>query len=86
MPEISRFFGLVVHMYYDDHEPPHVHVEYQGHKVKLDFQGNVQAGDLKSRAALRLALEWIDLNLEMLEIDWRLAREGKPLEKVPPLD
>jgi len=41
MPEISRFFGLVVHMYYDDHEPPHVHVEYQGHKVKLDFQGNV---------------------------------------------
>ena len=41
MPEISRFFGLVVHMYYDDHEPPHVHVEYQGHKMKLDFQGNV---------------------------------------------
>ena len=73
-------------MYYDDHEPPHVHVEYQGHKVKLDFQGNIQAGDLKSKAALRLAREWIDLNSESLEIDWSLAREGKPLEKVPPLD
>ncbi len=54
--------------------------------MKLDFQGNVQAGDLKSRAALRLAREWIDLNSERLEIDWRLAREVKPLEKVPPLD
>lgn len=86
MPEICRFLGLVVHMYYDDHEPPHVHIEYQGNKVKLDFQGNVQAGDLKSRAALRLAREWIDLNSERLKIDWRLAREGKPLEKVPPLD
>lgn len=42
--------------------------------------------DLKSKAALRLAREWIDLNSERLEVDWRLAREGKPLEKVPPLD
>lgn len=86
MPEISRFFGLVVHMFYDDHEPPHVRVEYQGHKAKLDFQGNVQAGDLKSKAALRLVREWIDLNSERLDTDWKLAREGKPLEKIPPLD
>jgi len=73
-------------MFYDDHEPPHVHVEYQGRKAKLDFQGNVQAGDLESRVALRLVRDWIDLNAGRLEEDWQLAREGKPLEKIPPLD
>ena len=35
MPEISRFFGIVVRMYYDDHDPPHIHVEYQGRKAKI---------------------------------------------------
>jgi hypothetical protein len=86
MPEISRFFGLIIRMFYDDHEPPHVHVEYQGQKAKLDFQGNVLAGDLKSRAAVRLARDWIDLNTDSLERDWSLARSGHPLEKIPPLD
>jgi uncharacterized protein DUF4160 len=41
MPEISRFFGIIVRMYYDDHPPPHIHVEYEGRKAKLDFRGNV---------------------------------------------
>jgi hypothetical protein len=41
---------------------------------------------LKSKAALRLVREWIDLNSERLDTDWKLAREGKPLEKIPPLD
>lgn len=40
MPEISRFFGLVIQMYYDDHNPPHVHARYQGNKVLVDFRGN----------------------------------------------
>lgn len=73
-------------MFYDDHEPPHVHVEYQGQKAKLDFQGNVLAGELRSRAALRLARDWIDRNTDRLERDWNLARSGHPLETIPPLD
>jgi len=86
MPEISRFFGIIVRMYYDDHPPAHVHVEYQGQKAKIDFQGNVLKGDLGSKTALRLIREWIDQNGNALERDWDLARQGKPLEKVNPLD
>jgi Domain of unknown function (DUF4160) len=86
MPEISRFFGLIIRMFYDDHEPPHVHVEYQGFKAKVDFSGNVLAGGLKSKSALRLVRDWIDEHTSDLERDWALAREGKPLEKIPPLD
>ena len=86
MPEISRFFGIIILMFYDDHPPPHIHVEYQGSKAKIDFRGNVLAGDLCSRTALRLVREWIDLHGGDLELDWELAREGKPLESVTPLE
>ena len=56
-------------MFYDDHDPPHMHVEYQGKKAKIDFSGNVLRGDLGSRTALKLAREWIDLHVEELQKD-----------------
>jgi uncharacterized protein DUF4160 len=86
MPEISLFFGIIVRMYYDDHPPPHIHAEYQGNKAKIDFAGNVLLGDLRSNIALRLMREWIDLHDAELQRDWELARDGKPLEKVAPLE
>lgn len=46
MPEISRFLGVIVRMFYKEHEPPHLHVEYQGNKTLIDLQGNVLRGDL----------------------------------------
>ena len=54
MPEICRFFGIIIRMYYDDHEPPHVHAEYQGAKALVDFDGNVLRGGLGARTATRL--------------------------------
>jgi len=86
MPEITRFFGIIVRLFYDDHGVPHLHAEYQGNKAKVDFQGNVLAGDLKSRTALKLLREWIDLHTPELQKAWGLAREGKPLEKIAPLE
>ena len=86
MPELSRFFGIIVRMHYDDHNPPHVHIEHQGDKVLLDFRGNVLRGDLKSRTALRLAREWIDLHAAELEQDWALVRAGRELRKIEPLN
>jgi hypothetical protein len=73
-------------MHYDDHPPPHVHAEYQSNKAKIDFGGNVLSGDLRSKTALRLVREWIDLHDSELKRDWELARDGKPLEKVAPLE
>ena len=86
MPEISRFFGIIIRMFYDDHGPPHVHAEYQGGKAKIDFRGNVLRGDLGSRTALKLVREWIDLHFAELETDWDLARSGEPLQRIDPLD
>ncbi len=72
-------------MYYDDHNPPHVHVEYQDDKALLDFHGNVIRGELRSRTALRLIREWIDLHAAELEQDWALGRAGRELNKIEPL-
>jgi len=47
MPEISRFFGFIIRMYYQDHEPPHLHAQHQGNKALLDFQGNVLRAGLR---------------------------------------
>ncbi len=86
MPEISRFLGIIIRMYYDEHDPPHLHAEYSGAKVLLDFKGNILRGDLGSRAALRLVREWIDMHPEELLENWELARSGKNLKKIAPLD
>lgn len=41
MPRISIFFGIVIYMYYDDHDPPHFHALYEGMEATFDFEGNV---------------------------------------------
>ncbi|MBN1999704.1 DUF4160 domain-containing protein [candidate division KSB1 bacterium] len=85
MPIISQFFGIIIRMFYDDHNPPHIHVEFQGQKAIFDFSGNVVKGDLRSNTARRLIREWIDIRVSQLEEDWQLAREGKPIKIIEPL-
>jgi hypothetical protein len=86
MPELCRFFGIVIRMFYDEHNPPHIHAEYQGNKAVLDFSGNVLRGDLRSRTALKLIREWIDLRFGDLDANWELARAGRQVNKIAPLD
>ena len=86
MPEIARFFGIIIRMFYDDHNPPHFHAEFSGKKIVMDFRGNIVLGDLGSRTALKLVREWIDLHQSELAEDWELAREGKEIKKIAPLE
>jgi len=72
-------------MYYNDHSPPHVHAEYQGDKVLLDFSGSILRGGVGSKTATRLVREWIDLHGAELEEDWNLARAGHDLRPIEPL-
>ena len=85
MPVISRFFGIIIRMFYDEHNPPHFHAEYQNKAALFDFQGNVVKGDLSSRTATKLVREWIDMHLVELELDWDLARSGKEIKPIKPL-
>jgi hypothetical protein len=70
----------------DEHNPPHIHAEYQGHKAVFDLLGNIDRGDLESRTATRLVREWIDLHVDELRSDWELALAGKEIKKIAPLE
>ena len=85
MPEISRFFGIIIRMFYDEHNPPHFHSDYSGKKAVFDFNGNVIKGNLTSRTATKLVREWVDLHVFELEEDWKLARKSQEIKKITPL-
>jgi hypothetical protein len=73
-------------MFYDEHNPPHFHAEYQGNKAVFDFRGNILKGSLSSRTATRLVREWTDTHVADLEENWTLAEQGKEIKTIPPLD
>jgi hypothetical protein len=73
-------------MFFDEHNPPHVHAEYQGRKAVFDLSGNVTRGDLDSRTATKLVREWIDIHFEELRKDWELAQAGQEVQKIAPLE
>ncbi len=86
MPEICRFFGVIIRMFFDEHDPPHFHAEYHGHKAVFDFNGNIVKGSLNSKTATRLVREWVDLRVNELQEDWELAMAGKETKKIAPLE
>ncbi len=85
MPEISLFYGIRITMYYNDHNPPHFHAEYGGHKALIDvLSGCVIRGSLPARQ-LKLVLAWNELHRDELMQNWELARDEQPLNRVTPL-
>jgi hypothetical protein len=69
MPVVSTFFGIIVRMFFDDHEPPHFHVEYQGQSATFDFAGKLLTGELRSVRARRLVREWARLHDHELRVN-----------------
>jgi len=84
MPTISRFYGIVIFMNYNDHPPPHFHARYQDQEVAVEIETGVVQGKM-SRWAWQMIFEWSEKYQEQLMRNWELARERKPLEPVPPL-
>lgn len=85
MPEISLFYGIKITMYYDDHNPPHFHAEYAGHRAIVDvLSGCVIRGALPKRQ-LHFVLTWNELHRDELMQNWELARETMPLNQIKPL-
>jgi hypothetical protein len=85
MPEISRFFGIVIKMFFDDHPPPHFHAEYGEHKVVVAIDTlTVIAGHMPPRA-LGMVIEWASQHQDELLTLWQRAVNYQSLYKLPPL-
>lgn len=85
MPTVSRFYGIVIRMYFDDHPPPHLHAVYAGQTAVIAIEtGAVLRGEIPDRA-LRLVREWTNEHHDALTDDWERARQREPLLPIPPL-
>lgn len=86
MPEISRFFGIIIAMYYNEHNPPHFHARYGDASVEITIETlSVLAGRLPPRA-MGLVIEWASRHQEELMADWLLARQQAELKTIEPLE
>ncbi|MEM8558818.1 MAG: DUF4160 domain-containing protein, partial [Bacteroidota bacterium] len=80
-----EFYGIVIYLYYADHNPPHFHAVYGGQQAEINIRtGDVMVGVLPKRA-LRLISEWGEAYREELLANWERARAGQPLQSIPPL-
>lgn len=85
MPEISRFLGIVIAMFYREHAPPHFHAYYGDYQITIEIETGIVTGRFPRRA-LAHVLEWLELHKSELLENWRLASERRPLKKVAPLE
>lgn len=86
MPEVSRFFGIIISLNYNDHPPPHFHVRYAEQKATVAIESlTILEGHLAPRV-LGLVVEWASAHRQELMEDWALARAQQPLNRIAPLE
>jgi hypothetical protein len=85
MPEISRFYGIIIYMYMNEHNPPHFHVWYDNYKAIITIKEGIITGSLPRRA-LNLVYEWLDLHKDELMSNWEKLKEQQSPDKIQPLE
>ncbi len=86
MPEISRFFGIIVTVNYADHLPPHFHARYGEQRALVGLESLALIRGQLSPRALGMITEWAAMHREALADNWSLARHQAPLKKIAPLE
>jgi hypothetical protein len=85
MPELSRFYGIVIKMYFGEHVPPHFHAEYAEFEARIAIDTlAVLSGNLPARA-MGLVVEWATLHRQELQEQWQRAIQLQPLDRIDPL-
>ena len=85
MPEISRFLGIVIAMYFNDHNPPHFHVRYESHRATISIEPvQLRDGCLPPRV-LGLVVEWAEIHQEELLENWTTLQNPGSFKRIAPL-
>lgn len=85
MPEICRFYGIIITMFMQEHNPPHFHVRYNEFRAIVDIKTGTIKGTLPRRA-LGLVYDWLDLHRDDLMANWERIENGEELKTIEPLD
>lgn len=85
MPTISMFYGIIIRMYYDDHNPPHFHAFYGDCKAIFNFDGEMMEGTMPS-SKKKLIIAWALIHKDELNANWQLAKNSEILYNINPLN
>ena len=85
MPVISRFLGIIIAMYWDDHAPPHFHAKYGEYEITVNILTGMVEGKFPKRA-LHHVLEWYELHREELIENWELCQKDETPKAIKPLE
>ena len=85
MPVISRFYGIIIYMFWRDHAPPHFHARYGQGEIIVEIQSGAVQGSISPRA-LKLIQEWREAHISELVEEWRLAEQRKALFAIKGLE
>jgi hypothetical protein len=84
MPSISMFYGIVIYMYYTDHQPPHFHAFYGDYKAVFSLNGDWEEGEIPDKQKRQIKV-WAELHEDELKALWKLAENGEELYRIKPL-
>lgn len=85
MPIISRFYGIIIYMYWRDHAPPHFHAKYGNDEVIVEMETGNVTGHMSQRA-IAMVQEWRKTHISELMQNWALAEQNKELKRIEPLE
>lgn len=85
MPEVSRFYGIVIRLHYGDHHPPHFHAAYGGRVIEVDIRTLEVIEGRLPRRALGLVMEWAAIHRGELSEAWDQVSAGNSPRKIAPL-
>lgn len=84
MPTVSMFYGILIRMYYDDHNPPHFHAFYNQYEATFTFDGKLLNGKFPKKE-LKLVVAWCIIHRKELEANWLLSKNCEQLFDIRPL-
>lgn len=84
MPEISRFYGIIIAMFAKDHNPPHIHVKYGNYQITITIEKETVIGDIPD-SVLKKTTVWLNIHKQELMKNWELLQNGEKANKIEPL-
>lgn len=85
MPEICRFFGIIISMFADDHNPPHFHIRYGDYNAIITLDKGIVKGEIPGNV-LKQVFRWMDLHKTELSENWDRLQNGQDIKKINPLN
>ena len=84
MPEISRFYGIIIYLYWRDHNPPHLHFTYGNYECSISVIDRIIDGQAPSKVIAKVN-QWLDLHEDEILSLWEKAKRGEKLNTIEPL-